>query len=274
MRLANKIIVNADDFGYTDIVNGAILRSFQRFLITNTSLLVNMQGFDNATHLVQEHAVLSGRVGVRLNFSQGYSLTPGIRACPHFCHKGGYFNLRSSRRILFLTRREKQAIYAEMKAQLEKALMAGIQPSHLDTRHSMHLQYPMAAALARLGKEYGIPRMRFFHNLGPEMRGVKGAYRRLFNRWACRSMGVSVPDLSGKVEDLLSLPDKRKPEGKFIEITVAPTVDAYGELVDRNGKVLQTRLRPVLDHRHTLSYADLPLPSVQTSPGFRLSPTA
>ena len=151
MRLANKIIVNADDFGYTDIVNGAILRSFQRFLITNTSLLVNMQGFDNATHLVQEHAVLSGRVGVRLNFSQGYSLTSGIRACPHFCHKGGYFSLRSSRRILFLASREKQAIYAEMKAQLEKALMAGIQPSHLDTRHSHAFAIPYGGCIGQTG---------------------------------------------------------------------------------------------------------------------------
>src|SRR4051794_37285576 len=153
MSVANKIIINADDFGYSDVVNGAILRCFQRFLITSTSLLVNMQGFNNATELVQQHAVLAGRVGVRLNFSNGYSLTPGIRSCRQFCLTSGYFNLHGSRRILLLNGREKQAVYEEMKAQLEKALMAGIRPSHLDTHHSLHLQWPVASALVRLGQE-------------------------------------------------------------------------------------------------------------------------
>ena len=103
------------------------------------------------------------------------------------------------------------------------------------------------------------------------MRGAKAGYRRLFNKWMCRSMGVSVPDFSGDVDDLLRLPAKRLPEGKFIEITVAPTVDAYGELVDRSGKGLQSKLRPVIDHRYTLSYADLPLAPVRAGHGFRLA---
>ena len=69
------------------------------------------------------------------------------------------------------------------------------------------------------------------------------------------------PDYSGEVDDLLQLPAKRRPMGKYIEIAVHPTVDEYGELTDRNGKGLQMKLRPVIDHRHTMTYAGLPVSS-------------
>jgi predicted glycoside hydrolase/deacetylase ChbG (UPF0249 family) len=259
MRTANKIIINADDFGYNDVINSAVLRSFQRFLVTSTSLLVNMPGFDHAVRLVQEHSCFSGVVGVRLNFSEGYSLTAAVRDCHRFCDVSGRFVLESERRLLLLSSREERAVYEEMKAQLEKALMAGIRPTHLDMHHSLHVQWPVACLMAKLGREYGIPRMRFFSNLGPHMHGVRGFYRQWFNRLIRHFTGVSGPDLSGGADDLLQLPAKRRPMGKHIEIVVSPRIDEYGDLTDHSGKGLQWRLRPVIDHRHTMSYMGLPL---------------
>jgi len=283
MRTANKIIINADDFGYSDVINAAVLRSFQRFLATSTSLLVNMPGFDHAVGLVQEHSCLSGGVGVRLNFSEGYSLTSGVRDCRRFCDGQGRFVLQSGRRLLLLRRREERAVYEEMKAQLEKALMAGIRPTHLDMHHSLHVQWVLACLMAKLGREYGIPRMRFFRNLGPHMHGVNGIYRQWLLRLIRRYTGVTCPDLSGEVDDLLQLPAKRRPMGRtertgggergeswrsssdevlrtlYIEIGVHPRLDEYGDLTDRSGKDLQWKLRPVIDHRHTIPYTGLPV---------------
>ena len=48
-----KVIMNADDFGFSKGVNLAILEGFQHGILTSTSLMVNMPGF--------EHAVSSGR---------------------------------------------------------------------------------------------------------------------------------------------------------------------------------------------------------------------
>jgi hypothetical protein len=259
MRTANKIIINADDFGYSEIINAAVLRSFQRFLVTSTSLLVNMPGFDHAVGLVQENSSLSGAVGVRLNFSEGYSLTSAVRDCDRFCDAQGRFALEGGRRLWLLSSREERAVYEEMKAQLEKALMAGIRPTHLDMYHSLHAQWPVACLMAKLGREYGIPRMRFFGNLGPDMYGVRGIYRRWFLRLIWRYMGVTGPDLSGDADDLIRLPAKRRPVGKNIEISVHPRIDEYGDLTDRSGKGLQGKLRPVIDHRHTMTYTGLPV---------------
>jgi len=125
-----------------------------------------MPGFENAAALVQQHAVLSGVVGVRLNFSEGYSLTSAIRSCRRFCHRSGSFTLHSGRRLLLLSSGEKKAVYEEMKAQLEKALMAGIRPSHLDTHHSLHGQWPVAVLLAKLGRESALIIAEVFGSIG------------------------------------------------------------------------------------------------------------
>ena len=95
--------------------------------------------------------------------------------------------------------------------------------------------------------------------MGPEMGGIKGSYRQLFNRILWKYMGVSGPDLSGTPADLLRLPEKRRPSDKYIEIVVCPGLDEFGELVDRDGKGLQSKLRPVIDHRYTIAYKELPV---------------
>ncbi|HEY4209807.1 MAG TPA: ChbG/HpnK family deacetylase [Puia sp.] len=267
MLVTNKIIINADDFGYSDAVNAAVLKCFQKWLVTSSSLLVNMPGFQGAVEMANTHSILSGKIGVRLNLTEGFSLTDGIRNCASFCHQSGLFILKESRSLLMLGRREKQAVYEEMKTQLETALLAGIRPSHLDMHHSLHRQWPVARLLASLAREYGISRVRFSRSMGPEMRGIRGQYQKLFYRR--RLPDIHGPDLSGCLCDWLKLPEGRRPVGKYIEIAVHPGLDEYGELIDKDGKDLQRKLRPVLDHRHTISYAELPIPDARRtkSPG-------
>jgi len=259
MHAANKFIINADDFGYSDAVNGAVLKCFQKWLVTSASLLVNMPGFEGAVEMVHAQSLFSGKIGVRLNLTEGFSLTSSIRDCTSFCHESGFFILKESSRRLVLTRREKRAVYEELKAQLEKALLAGIRPTHLDIHHSLHRQWPITTILVSLAREYGIQRVRFSRSMGPGMRGIKGHYRRLFNHLTARYRDICGPDLSGCASDWLQLRDKQRPTGKYIEIAVHPVLDEYGELIDKDGKDLQRKLRPVIDHRHTISYADLPV---------------
>ena len=43
-----KIIINADDFGYSKENNEAIKLGYESGIITSTSLIVNLEGFENA----------------------------------------------------------------------------------------------------------------------------------------------------------------------------------------------------------------------------------
>lgn len=50
--------------------------------------------------------------------------------------------------------------YARLKPQVEMILAAGLRPVHLDTHKHTHLLPPVLEAMARLGKEFGIPWLR------------------------------------------------------------------------------------------------------------------
>src|SRR5580698_5011889 len=155
MNFAIKIIINADDFGYSTTVNEAVLRSFQRHLVTSTSLMANMPGFEDAVRLVRENNILQDRVGIHLNLTEGCSLSEDIRGFSKFCQPSGAFQYRRQGSLFFLNEPEQKAIYTEIKAQLDRLITAGIRPSHLDSHHHVHTEWAIGKLVIRLGKEYG-----------------------------------------------------------------------------------------------------------------------
>lgn len=255
----NKIIINADDFGYNATVNRAIIKSFQRGLISSSSLMANMPGFEDAIGLVREHPFLQGKLGIHLNLTEGYPLSAAIRACPRFCHpSSGHFIYDRGASLFFLNAREQKAIYEELMAQLERVLSAGIRPSHLDSHHHIHTEWAIARLVARLGQAYGIRKIRLTRNMGQQKRGPKMLYKRIFNRWYLKGYaGIVAVDYFGDIRDWNFLQQTRPPAGKNIEIMVHPLFNEGGELVDYDQQDLQEQLGPVINLRNTISYTDL-----------------
>ena len=60
-----KIIVNADDFGMSAETNRAIVGAFENNVISSTTLMTNMRGFDEACELAHRHRLL-GMIGLHL----------------------------------------------------------------------------------------------------------------------------------------------------------------------------------------------------------------
>lgn len=50
-----RMIVNADDFGFSEAVNHGILKAMQEGIVTSTSIMANMPGFAHAVQLYHEH---------------------------------------------------------------------------------------------------------------------------------------------------------------------------------------------------------------------------
>src|ERR1700742_389850 len=90
----STLIINADDFGLSSVVNRAILASMEEGLVTSTSMMANMPGFDHAIGLARVHAKLAGRIGIHLNLTQGRPLSEPILDCPQFCDASGEFVYR------------------------------------------------------------------------------------------------------------------------------------------------------------------------------------
>lgn len=269
-----RLIVNADDFGYSVGVNDAILRSFERSLVSSTSLMANMPGFGHAAGLIGEHAVLQGKVGLHLNLTEGFPLSTSLRAHPLFCDSSGGFVYKRARPLFRLGGAERSAIYEEMQAQLERLLAAGIHPTHLDSHHHVHTEWAIAPLVCRLARVYGIRRIRLTRNMGLVDNYPRRLYKKVFNRWYLgpRS-GFANTDYFGDIRDMNNFSAAARAAahaaggtgflppplaGRSFEIMVHPLFGDGGNLVDYDRTDLQKELMPILHPEQS------PNPSVST----------
>ena len=142
-----RLIVNADDFGFTPDVNAGIVEAHRKGILTATTLMANGEAFDDAVALARETPSLD--VGCHLVLVQGRSVLDPARNLPA--------NLKDLLRALL---RRELPVYEEIAAQVRKIVAAGVRPSHLDTHKHTHLLPPVLEAVARVAREFDIPWVR------------------------------------------------------------------------------------------------------------------
>src|SRR3974377_816637 len=96
-------------------VNAAILEAFRRNLISSTTIMANMPGFEEACGIAHREK-LADKIGLQLNITEGVPLSDRIRHCPRLCDERG--QLRRGRRIFHLNPAEKVAVEEEFEAQV------------------------------------------------------------------------------------------------------------------------------------------------------------
>jgi chitin disaccharide deacetylase len=181
-----QLVVNADDFGFTPDVNEGIVEAHRDGILTATTLMANGEAFENAAGLARQNPSLD--VGCHIVLVGGRSLLSGKDLPPTV-----------GSLVAALARRQID-VYREMRAQLQRILDAGIQPSHLDTHKHTHLAPPVLEAVGRLGEEYGIRWVRrpFDLPLQPRSHAASGAAR--VKRLTSRAMGLLGPKFHGVLE--------------------------------------------------------------------------
>jgi predicted glycoside hydrolase/deacetylase ChbG (UPF0249 family) len=147
VRQARRLIVNADDFGFTRGVNEGIVEAHRNGILTATTLMANGVAFDDAVLL--SHRTPSLDVGCHLVLVQGKSVLEPSRDLPA--------TLPALMRALL---ERKLSVYEELAAQVWKIARAGIRPTHIDTHKHTHLIPPVLAAVARVAHEFHIQWVR------------------------------------------------------------------------------------------------------------------
>jgi chitin disaccharide deacetylase len=137
-----QLVVNADDFGFTEDVNEGIVEAHRNGILTATTLMANGAAFEDAVRLAGKHPSLD--VGCHLVLVSGRSVITG--------HP---FPLTVSELLLAIAKRQIR-IYDELAAQVRKIVAAGVAPTHLDTHKHTHLAPPVLEAVARIAEEFGI----------------------------------------------------------------------------------------------------------------------
>lgn len=143
MAAARRLSVNADDFGFTRDVNRGIIEAHRNGILTATTLMANGAAFHDAVALASETPTLD--VGVHFVLVGGPSLADPGRALPGTVPE-----------LLMAMARRRIDVAAELRAQIEHVLAAGIRPTHLDTHKHTHLLPAVLSAVARLGEQFGV----------------------------------------------------------------------------------------------------------------------
>ncbi len=156
---SKRVIINGDDFGLCAGVNEGIIQAYREGILSSTSLMTNTPGFDEAVLLAQQNPGLG--VGVHLNIVRGVPIL-AKNMVPSLLRKDGYFLGRVFPIFSGIIRGKikLEEIEWEWRAQIEKALAAGITPSHLDSEKHVHTFPPLFRLALKLAAEYGIFRVR------------------------------------------------------------------------------------------------------------------
>lgn len=169
MTASKLLIVNADDFGFTSDVNEGIIEAHRRGIVTSATLMATGAAFEYAVRLARQTPSLD--LGAHLTLIGGYSAAQPDRALPS-----------SPAALAAMVMTGRFHPYPEFAAQVRKILNTGLRLTHLDTHKHSHLLPPVAEALGRVSREFGIRWVR-----RPLRVPVAGwLARRLLSRYGCR----------------------------------------------------------------------------------------
>lgn len=124
-----RLIVNADDFGFSKSINKGILEAYKNGIVTSTSLMVNEAGAEDAAQLAKVNSGLS--VGL------------------HFVFESNLCSLDMSKVVGDLTR--------DLKHQYERFVeLVGKKPAHLDVHQVLPQKPEVAFAFHSFAKHYNL----------------------------------------------------------------------------------------------------------------------
>lgn len=153
-----QLIVNADDFGLTPGVNRAIIVGHTRGIITSTTLMANMPAFAEAVRLAQEHARLG--VGLHFNITQGSPVARPELVRSLLNARGEFLGTGMLAWRALVGQLRGAEVRIELRAQLEKAIKAGLRLTHVDSHKHTHALPQVLQAIAATIPDYGLYAVR------------------------------------------------------------------------------------------------------------------
>lgn len=153
--MVKKLIINADDLGFSLGVNEAILLANTKGFLTHASLMANTQYFDHAVEQIIPKCS-SLKVGVHVNLTCANALYSN-----NVLTENGYLN-NDFVKLLFKRKSKKvlQSMEKEIELQILKIKETGINISHIDGHEHVHIIPSINKIVRRLAKKYDIKRVR------------------------------------------------------------------------------------------------------------------
>jgi len=155
---AKLLIVHADDIGLAQSANAATIKAFEEGGITSGSIMVPCPWFEDFAAYYQEHPGLDVGIHITLTAEWDHYKWGGVLPAteiPSLLDQNGHFyaSVQEVAKNAIAEEAEK-----EIRAQIERAMSFGINPTHLDTHMASVAATPeLMEIYMKLGMEYGIP---------------------------------------------------------------------------------------------------------------------
>ncbi len=157
-RDAKLLIVHADDIGVAHSVNTASIRALGTGLVNSGSVMVPCPWFPEIAAYARAHPDLD--LGLHLTLTSEWkhyrwdAVLPASRV-PTLLDSLGFLYPEASDVAAHADPAEAEA---EIRAQIERAMAFGLQPTHLDAHMGSLYQTPaLFEAYLRVGRDYGLP---------------------------------------------------------------------------------------------------------------------
>lgn len=146
-----KLIINADDFGYSPAINYGIVAAFSDGILTSTTLMANMPGFNHAIALSRTYPKLG--IGAHLNLTCGAPILQ--KRYSSIVHNGLFLSLDQLKQNL--AKIDLEDVYKEWDAQIATIYDHGIELTHLDSHHYVHAFGELYKVIELLAEKYALP---------------------------------------------------------------------------------------------------------------------
>jgi len=154
-----RLIVNADDFGFTRGVNSGILRAYRDGILTSTTIMANGDAFDDAVSIAKTNPDLG--VGCHLAAVGGRSVAMPDELGGLVDSEGRLPGTLGQLMIKLATgAAQSRHIEREFGAQVAKVVAAGIAPTHFDAHKHAQVLPQVIRAMTRVAGDFGIKRIR------------------------------------------------------------------------------------------------------------------
>jgi hopanoid biosynthesis associated protein HpnK len=211
-----RLLVNADDFGFTSGVNRAIVKAHSDGIVTSATLMANGPAFCEVKELAKQFPNLS--IGCHVVLIDGEPVLPPAKV-PSLTQSGRFRDdLKAFAARALTGQLDATEIACEVTAQIRRVQGGGICVSHLDTHKHTHIFPKVLRPLLLAATECGVRAVR--NPFGPRLPlQLSELLKRpnLWTRWAeMRVLGT----LAGKFQTAVQREGFVTPDGTLgIEVT-------------------------------------------------------
>lgn len=156
-----RIIINADDFGFTKSINNAVINCVKFGTISSTTVMVNMPYCEDVKELLQFNHV---GIGLHFNLTQGKCVCDPKEVSTLVKEDGCFYNVAELKSRINKGLISKEHIEKELKGQIVKLRnLIGDRITHIDSHQDINKFTVIVDTIIEQAQSLNIKAIRWYH---------------------------------------------------------------------------------------------------------------